>query len=294
MELAPQLLPREEADVAALLEQQLKHEGVEVLTHHKAVRFAVAGENFQAELESDDSRKTLEFDKVLLALGRRANTIGFGLKELGIETTAQGTIEVNHKLQTCYPNIFAVGDVAGPMQFTHFAAHQAWYATVNALFGAIKSFRADYRVIPAVTYTSPEVARVGLNEKEAKQQGIAYELTQYDLDDLDRAICDGGTQGFVRVLTVPGKDRILGVTIVGNHAGELLAEFVLAMRYKLGLNKILGTIHAYPTLMEANKYAAGQWKQAHKPGWILRLLERYHHWMRNGSQKKAASDLQSE
>ncbi|HZX70538.1 MAG TPA: pyridine nucleotide-disulfide oxidoreductase, partial [Rhodanobacter sp.] len=183
-------------------------------------------------------------------------------------------------LATLYPNIYACGDVAGPYQFTHTAAHQAWYATVNALFGQFKRFRADYTVIPAVTFVDPEVARVGLNEREAKQQGVAYEITRYALDELDRAITEDRPQGFIIVLTPPGKDRILGATIVAAHAGEMLAEFALAMRHGLGLEKILGTIHAYPTWAEANKYAAGNWKKAHAPERALRWLARYHAWRR--------------
>ncbi len=199
---------------------------------------------------------------------------------MGIGLSPQGTIDTDAYLRTLYPNIFACGDVAGPYQFTHAAGHQAWYAAVNALFGDFKRFKADYSVIPWATFIDPEVARVGLNEQDAKAQGIAYEVTHFGIDDLDRAIADGAAHGFVKVLTVPGKDKILGVTIVGEHAGDLLAEYVLAMRHGLGLNKILGTIHIYPTLAEANKYAAGEWKRAHAPQQLLRWVERYHHWKR--------------
>jgi len=210
------------------------------------------------------------------------NTEGYGLETLGIPTTRARTVETNEYLQTRYPNITACGDVAGPYQFTHVGAHQAWYASVNALFGTLKRFRADYSAIPWATFTDPEVARVGLNETEARERNIPHEVTVYGIDDLDRAIADGEAHGMVKVLTVPGKDRILGVTIVGEHAGDLIAEFVLAMRHGLGLNKILGTIHIYPTLAEANKYAAGAWKKAHAPQGVLRLLARYHAWMRGG------------
>jgi pyruvate/2-oxoglutarate dehydrogenase complex dihydrolipoamide dehydrogenase (E3) component len=189
-------------------------------------------------------------------------------------------VETNGFLQTIYPNIYAGGDVAGPYQFTHTASHQAWYAAVNSLFGMFRKFRADYSVIPWATFTDPEVARVGLNETEAKEQGIACEVSTYGIDDLDRAIADGEAHGFVKVLTVPGKDRILGVTIVGDHAGDLIAEFVSAMRHGLGLNKILGTIHIYPTMTEANKYAAGVWKKAHAPQALLAKVEKFHAWMR--------------
>ena len=213
------------------------------------------------------------FDALLCAVGRGANTEGYGLEALGIPVTRERTVETNEFLQTLYPNIYACGDVAGPYQFTHVAAHQAWYAAVNALFGKLRKFRADYSVIPWATFTDPEVARVGLNETEAKARGLRYEVSSYGIDDLDRAIADEEAHGVVKVLTVPGKDRILGVTIVGAHAGDLISEFVTAMRYGLGLNKILGTIHIYPTLAEANKYAAGVWKKAHAPQGLLRVIE---------------------
>jgi len=217
---------------------------------------------------------------LLCAVGRVANTTGYGLEALGIPVTKARTVEVNEFLATKYPNIYACGDAAGPYQFTHTAAHTAWYAAVNALFGRFRRFRADFSVIPWATFTEPEVARVGVNEQEAKEKGVPHEITTYGLDDLDRAIADGEAHGFVKVLTVPGKDRILGVTIVGEHAGDLIAEFVLAMRHGIGLNKILGTMHIYPTLAEANKYVAGNWKRAHAPAAALRWVARYHAWMR--------------
>jgi pyruvate/2-oxoglutarate dehydrogenase complex dihydrolipoamide dehydrogenase (E3) component len=209
-----------------------------------------------------------------VAVGRKARLSGYGLEDLGIET--QRTVVTDAFLATAYPNIYAAGDVAGPYQFTHTAAHQAWFASVNALFGQFWRFKADYRVIPWTTFIDPEVARVGLNEQEAHEQGIAHEVTVFPMHELDRAIADSATQGFVKVLTPPGKDRILGVTIVGEHAGELLAEYVLAMKHGLGLNKIMATIHTYPTMAEANKYAAGEWKKKHAPEGLLRLVERYH------------------
>ena len=230
--------------------------------------------------EHNDEQVRLAFDQVLIAIGRKANTAGLGLEELGISTHPNGTLQLNGFLQTRFPNIYAVGDVAGPYQFTHTASHQAWYAAVNALFGRLRKFRADYSVIPWATFTSPEVARVGLNEGDATDQGIPFEVTRYGIDDLDRAIADGNAEGFVKVLTRPGSDRILGVTIVGDHAGDLIAEYVLAMKHGLGLNKILGTIHIYPTLAEANKFAAGEWKKAHAPQGLLKLVARYHRWQR--------------
>ncbi len=276
------LLPNEDEEVAALARGALERDGVQVLTHHEAVRcerlIDSGGEHKFIVVKQNGVEQRIEFDALLCAVGRVARLSGYGLEELGIKTDR--TVVTNDYLETLYPNILAAGDVAGPYQFTHTAAHQAWYAAVNGLFGDLKRFKADYAVIPWCTFIDPEVARVGLNEQEAKAQGIAYDVTRYNIDDLDRAITDSAAYGFVKVLTVPGKDRILGVTIVGEQAGDLLAEFVLAMKHGLGLNKILGTIHIYPTLAEANKYAAGEWKRAHTPPRVLAWLERYHTWRR--------------
>lgn len=285
VELSEQLLPREEREVADALAGQMSRDGVLLLTGWRAERadYLPAAEGalpIRLQLRRGDETQVVEGDQLLLALGRVANVSGFGLEALGVELAPRGTIAVDGFLTTNFPSILAVGDVAGPYQFTHFAAHQAWYAAVNALFGQFKRFRADYRVIPAATYTTPEIARVGLNRKEAEAQGISFEATRFELAELDRAIADGERHGFVEVLTVPGKDTILGATIVGTHAGERIAEFVLAMRHRLGLGKILGTIHAYPTLMEGNKYVAGEWKRAHQPTRVLALLARYHRWRR--------------
>ena len=286
VEMLPRILAREDPEVSALVTERFRAEGIEVLTAHQAKRCLVEdGERIliaepvtAADGEQVVETKRIAFDALLVAVGRVANLSGYGLEELGL---ADGrTLETNAFLQTGFPNIYAVGDVTGPFQFTHTAAHQAWYAAVNALFGGFKRFKADYRVIPRVTFTSPEVARVGLSEDEAKAQDIPYEVTRYGLDDLDRAIADGDAHGFVKVLTPPGKDRILGATIVGEHAGELLAEFTLAMKHGLGLNKILGTIHPYPTWSEAAKYTAGEWKRAHAPQTLLALLGRFHAWRR--------------
>jgi pyruvate/2-oxoglutarate dehydrogenase complex dihydrolipoamide dehydrogenase (E3) component/uncharacterized membrane protein YdjX (TVP38/TMEM64 family) len=261
IEMLPRILIREDPEVSTLVQSRFEAEGIRVLVNHKAKQFLVEnGEKVLiAEHEGGDVR--IPFDEVLVAVGRVANTQGYGLEELGIGVTQARTVATDEYLQTIYPNIFACGDVAGPFQFTHTAAHQAWYAAVNALFGTFRRFRADYRVIPWTTFTEPEVARVGLNEQEAKEKKIPHTVTVYGLDDLDRAIADGEAHGFVKVLTAPGTDRILGATIAGEHAGDLLAEYVLAMKHGLGLAKILGTIHTYPTLAEANKYAAGAWKR---------------------------------
>ncbi|WP_373490235.1 FAD-dependent oxidoreductase [Parasphingorhabdus sp.] len=278
VERSDRLLEREDDEVAELALGAQQRSGVEVLTGHDAIRCERVDDEKRLILAADGKEKSIAFDALVVAVGRSARLTGFGLEELGIETDR--TVVTDDYLATLYPNIFAAGDVAGPYQFTHVASHQAWFATVNALFGQFRKFKADYRVIPWTTFIDPEIARVGLNEQDAKARGIAYEVTTYQMHELDRAIADSATHGFVKVLTVPGKDKILGVTIVGDHAGELLAEYVLAMKYKLGLNKILGTIHTYPTMAEANKYAAGEWKRAHAPEGLLRWVERYHSWMR--------------
>ena len=278
VEMAPRILGREDPEVSELVAQRFRAEGIEVLVGHKAKRIEVDGEGKWLVAEHEGQNRRIPFDALLVAVGRSANLKGYGLEELGVVTGR--TVEVNGYLQTNFPNIYAAGDVAGPYQFTHTAAHQAWYAAVNALFDPFKKFSADYRVIPWATFVEPEVAHVGLNELEAAERKVPYEVTRYGLDDLDRAIADSEAHGFVKVLTVPGKDTILGVTIVGEHAGDLLAEYVLAMKHKLGLNKILGTIHTYPTLAEANKYAAGNWKRAHAPQRLLAWVERFHTWRR--------------
>jgi pyruvate/2-oxoglutarate dehydrogenase complex dihydrolipoamide dehydrogenase (E3) component len=274
----PRILNREDPDVSEFVMQRFRAEGIDVRVGHRAMKFMV--ENGEKILLAEHAGREVRipFDAVLVAVGRVANLAGYGLEALGVKTAR--TIDTNAFLQTNYPNIYAVGDVAGPFQFTHTAAHQAWYAAVNALFDPFRKFKADYSVIPSATFVDPEVARVGLNEQEAMEKGIPFEVSRYDLDDLDRAIVDSAAQGFVKVLTVPGKDKILGVTLVGEHAGDLIAEYVLAMKHGIGLNKILGTIHIYPTLAEANKYAAGVWKKAHAPERLLRWVERFHAWRR--------------
>lgn len=280
VEMMPQIMGREDPEVAEMVRARFVEEGVDVRVGHKATAVEPGAESHMLLCEHDGDSVRIEFDEILVALGRRARVEGYGLEELGIETTPSGTVRVNEYLQTRFPNIYAIGDAAGPYQFTHTGSHQAWFATVNALFGGLRKFRVDYSVIPWATFTEPEVARVGLNETEAREQGVDYEVTRYDIGELDRAIADQEGHGMVKVLTVPGKDRILGATIVGEHAGELISEYITAMRYKLGLNKILGTIHVYPTLTEANKAAAGQWKRAHAPQGVLRWLEKYHRWLR--------------
>ena len=278
VEMAPRLLMREDVDASDLVTARFRAEGIDVRLNHTARRIEVVAGEKVLIAEHAQREVRIPFDALLVAVGRSANLKGFGLEELGVATGR--TVEVNAYLQTNFPNIYAAGDVAGPYQFTHTASHQAWYATVNALFDPFKKFRADYRVIPWATFVDPEVARVGLNELEANEKKVPYEVTTYALDGLDRALADGEAHGFVKVLTVPGKDRILGATIVGEHAGDLLAEFVLAMKHGIGLNKILGTIHTYPTMAEANKYVAGNWKRAHAPQRLLAWVERFHAWRR--------------
>ena len=282
VEMAPRIMVREDVEVSELARQSLEADGVQVLTGHKALRCekttGVVGDIKAIIVEADGKEIRIEFDALLCAVGRVARLTGYGLEEMGIPINR--TITTNEYLETVYPNIYAAGDVAGPFQFTHIAAHQAWYAAVNPLFGTFRKFKVDYSVIPWATFIDPEVARVGLNEQEAKEKNIPYEMVKYGIDDLDRAIADSEAHGFVKVLTVPGKDKILGVTIVGTHAGDLLAEYVMAMKHGLGMNKILGTIHIYPTLAEANKYAAGEWKRAHQPKKLLEWVRKYHNWKR--------------
>jgi dihydrolipoamide dehydrogenase len=280
VERGQRILSKEDPDTAAWVEQSFIRDGIELKTAHQVERFEKHADHYQAICRHQDKKVCIEFDAVLIALGRSANISGFGLDGLGVKLSPRHTVETDQFMRTNYSNIYACGDVAGPYQFTHTAAHQAWYVAVNALFSPFKKFAVNYSAIPWATFTDPEVAQVGLNETMAKAGNIPYEVTQYGIDDLDRAIADDEDRGFVKVLTKPGKDRILGVTIVGAHAGDLIAEYVFAMTHGLGLNKVLGTIHIYPTLAEANKYAAGAWKKAHKPEGLLAWLKKFHAWRR--------------
>ncbi len=297
VEMGSQLLGREDKDAASLVAAALaERDGVDVAISCKALRCEGKGKNNSADgtlvCERDGAEVRFEFDRLLLALGRRPNLDSARMKELGVELSDDGTIVADPFLRTNFPSISVCGDAAGPYQFTHVAAHQAWYAAVNSLLRPFWSFRASYDVIPWCTFTDPEVARVGLSEAEAKENDTEVEVTRYEFNELDRALTDGEARGFVKVLTEPGKDRILGATIVGAHAGEMIAEFVLAMKHGLGLNKLLGTIHVYPTFMEANKNAAGAWKRAHAPERVLLWLGKYFAWRRgtaaNGNGAKAS------
>jgi len=275
IDMEDRLLPREDADASAVMDSVLRDEGVEVLTGHRAVRVDPEAITLAT---SDAAEKRIAFDRILVAVGRRARTRGFGLEEVGVELNPDGTIAVNKALRTTVPTIYACGDVVGPYQFTHMASHQAWYAAVNALVSPFAQLGCDYSCVPWATYTDPEVARVGLTADDASEQGIDHEVTVHPLDDLDRAIADGRTEGFVKV--VSKGDRILGATIVAPNAGEMIGEFVTAIRSGTGLKKILGTIHVYPTYLEANKLAAGAWRRRHAPEGLLRLVARFHTAMR--------------
>jgi len=285
VDMLDRILPREDMEISDYVARQFMAEGIELVTSHQVKSFSESAYSKSAILVGKDGQgnaleRQVEFDQVLVAVGRKANTENIGLESLNVELNQNGTVKVNEFLQTNFPNIFACGDVAGPYQFTHIASFQAWFAAVNSLFGSFKKFRIHYDVVPWATFTDPEVARVGLNERDAEEKGIACEVTRYDIDDLDRAIADGEAKGFVKVLTVPGKDKILGATIVGYRASELINEFVLAMTHGLGLKKIMGTIHIYPTLSESGKFVAGQWQKSHAPQWLYPYLEKFHTWRR--------------
>ena len=280
VEKGERIMPREDPDVSQLIQERFAAEGIQLLTGTNAER--VESSNGVHELVCSQGGKEVRvpFDRILVAVGRRPNIKGIGLEELGIALSDRGTIETDAYLRTNVDSVFCAGDVAGPYQFTHTASHQAWYAAVNTLFGCLKKFPVDYRVIPWATFTEPEVARVGLNETDAREQNIPFETTIYDLKGQDRAVCEGENKGFLKILTPPGKDRILGATLVGPHAGDVIAEFVLAMKQNIGLNKILGTIHIYPTLAECLKAGAGEWKKAHVPKGIMGFLPKFHAWRR--------------
>ncbi|TMP54153.1 bifunctional TVP38/TMEM64 family protein/FAD-dependent oxidoreductase [Pseudoalteromonas sp. S1612] len=278
IEMAERIMIKEDLEVSKFAHEALTQSGVNILTSHQALRCEERDGKKFIVVKHNDNEIDIEYDELLCAVGRTARLKGYGLEELGIETSR--TVVTNEYLETLYPNIFAAGDIVGPYQFTHVAAHQGWYAAVNGLFGNLKKFKVDYRVIPWTTFIDPEVARVGINEQEAIEKGIDYEITRFEFEELDRAITESANNGFIKVITPKGKDKILGVTVVSEHAGDLIAEFVLAMKHGLGLNKILGTIHSYPTWAEGNKYVAGEWKRAHAPEKVLNLLEKYHAWRR--------------
>jgi pyruvate/2-oxoglutarate dehydrogenase complex dihydrolipoamide dehydrogenase (E3) component len=279
LDRADRLMAREDIEATTLIEATFRQQGITLLLGHQMQQFGSDAEgDYLLSKGADGREQQIRFDKVLVALGRKANVEGFGLEGLNMPLTPQGSILVNDALQTVYPSIFACGDVAGPYQFTHMASFQAWYATLNALAGGLKTFRASYRVVPRATFTDPEVARVGINEQEAREQDIKYELTHFKLDRLDRALAEGHAYGFIKILTVPGSDKILGVTMVGPQAGELIGSFVFAMTHNLGLKKIGGTTHIYPTMLEANRFAANAWRNARVPKHLLPWAEKFFRW----------------
>lgn len=280
VDMASRVMPREDVEVSEAVMAQFRKQGIQLLTSHKLTRFGKAGDTRFMEAEHEGETVRVDFDQVLLAIGRKANVEGFGLEELNMPLTAQGTVEVNSAMQTAFPNIFACGDVAGPYQFTHMASFQAFFAAINSLLGGWWRLRAKYNVVPWATFTDPEVARVGLSEAEAKSRGIKYEVTRYDMDHHDRSLADGEAHGFIKVLTVPNKDKILGVTIVGYHAGELIGEFVFAMTHGMGLKKIAAVTHIYPTLLEGNKFAANAWRNKRLPEKYFPWLEKFFRWQR--------------
>jgi pyruvate/2-oxoglutarate dehydrogenase complex dihydrolipoamide dehydrogenase (E3) component len=282
VEALDRILSREDPEISKMMMDRLEDEGVNIQTDTMATAVEIEGDNKFLVVTSKGKEGRIPFDHLLVAIGRKANVTGYGLEELGVEISPRGTVAVDEYLRTNFPNIYAIGDVAGPYQFTHTASHMAWFAAVNALFGSFKKFAVDYSVIPWTTFTSPEVARVGLSETEAREKGIEFEVTTYNIAGLDRALAEEEAFGVVKVITPKGKDKILGATIVADHAGDLLAEYVLAMKHGLGLGKILGTIHAYPTMAEMNKFAASEWRKAHKPDWALDLAEKFFNWRRGG------------
>lgn len=282
VDMAKRIMPREDVEVSEAVMAQFRKQGIQLLTSHKLTRFGKEGDTKFMEAEHEGETVRVEFDEVLLAIGRKANVEGFGLEELNMPLTAQGTVEVNNAMQTAFPNIFACGDVAGPYQFTHMASFQAFFAAINSLLGGWWRLRARYNVVPWATFTDPEVARVGLSEAEAKSRGIKYEVTRYDMDHHDRSLADGEAHGFIKVLTVPNKDKILGVTIVGYHAGELIGEFVFAMTHGMGLKKIAAVTHIYPTLLEGNKFAANAWRNKRLPEKYFPWMEKFFRWQRGG------------
>ena len=280
VDMADRIMPREDKDVSEIVSKAFKEQGIQLLTGHKLLRFGADDNGDYMEADNNGETVRIEFDKVLLAIGRKANVEGFGLENLGLTLTKQGTVEVNEYLQTSLPNIFACGDVAGPYQFTHMASFQAWFASLNAMLGGLWRSKTNYNVVPWATFTDPEVARVGLSEAEAIERNIVYELTRYEMEHHDRSLADGEAHGFIKILTAPGKDKILGVTIVGHHASEVIGEFVFAMTHGMGLKKISAVTHIYPTLLEANKFAANAWRSKRLPVKYFPYLEKFFAWRR--------------
>jgi len=286
VEMLPRILPREDPDAAQVLAESLTRDGIAILTGHQAVRVegGSAGKRLvcrpagqPAEGGGAPAETVVEVDEILVAVGRRAHVTGLGLEELGVDVSG-GRIAVDRYLRTAVPSIFACGDVVGPYQFTHMAGQQARAVIQNALL-PLKT-RMDYRVVPWATFTEPEVARVGLSEEEAAAQGVAHRVIKVPLAGIDRAVCDGDTEGFLKILTPPGRDGILGATLVGPHAGDLLHEVVLAMRARLRLRDIASTVHIYPTLAEVFRRAADEARKESFTPRLQKWFAAYFRWRR--------------
>lgn len=283
VESAPQVMGREDPDVAQWIGDKLKSEGVEILTSVKIEE--VKKENGRATLHFRHQLqdKQIPFSHLLVATGRKASVRGLGLEGLGVRLTKNSTIETNGFMATNHSHIYACGDVTGPFPFTHSASYQGTLAAIHALFSPLSrlpfvNLKASYTGLPWCTYTDPEVARCGLNETMAREKNISHEVIYLPLKELDRALTDGREEGFIKILTKKDSDKILGMTAVGAEAGNWTGEFVLAINQNIGLNQILKTVHAYPTLTEAAPRVAALWKKQQTSEKALRLLQKFHKW----------------
>ncbi len=267
VEFLPQIMVKEDPDVAAVVRARLEEEGIRVLTSAAAQRAEARDGQVHLEVQQkmgengEGETVQLQARALLIAAGRIPNVESLNLEAAGVAYSKQG-IEANAYLQTSQPHIYAAGDIVGPYQFTHMADAQARVVIRNILmpFQTLRQ-KVDYSVVPWCTYTSPEVARVGLSETEAVEQQIAYDLFTQPLDDVDRAIVESEETGFAKVLVKKGSDNILGVTLVSEHAGDLLHEFVLAMKQGIGLGGIASTVHAYPTFAELARKVGDQYNR---------------------------------
>lgn len=271
------VLPREDPDASEIVRAALERDGVKLLCCAKELRLSPAAAGVRLQLQSHGQGHDIEVDHLFVAVGRSPNVEGLGLEIAGVEFDQKG-VKVNERLQTTNRRIFAAGDVCSPLQFTHAADAQARVVIQNALFKG--RARASSLIIPWCTYTSPEVAHVGLCEKEAKAKGIAVDTFTQELAGVDRAVIDVQTQGFVRVHVRRGVDEILGATIVAAHAGDLISEITLAMRHKLGLRKIAGTIHPYPTQAEAIRKIGDAHNRTRLTPLVRRIVGQWLAWQR--------------
>ncbi|MXZ43622.1 MAG: FAD-binding protein [Gammaproteobacteria bacterium] len=270
VEVEDQLLPLEDVDVSEVITDVLLSEGVDLYTGWQAS----ACKNQQLTIHRFGRERVLDFDQLLVATGRTPRVKNLGLEEVGINLSAKQTVKVNRYLQTEVNSVFACGDVVGPYQFTHMAAHQAWFASMNALTRPFWRLKLNDKIVPWAIFTDPELARVGVSENDATRLRIPHEVTKYSFAELDRAVAEGTSKGFVKLITKPGKDTLLGACIVGPSAGELISSCINAMRHGYGVNSILSTIHVYPTRMEAVRLAAGRLRRAQAPPSLLKLAER--------------------